>query len=207
MARFLDWLRSVLGVLLNVKPDPGRVPPPGPSSFKHARYEGAASPGAGDPASMDDFDLGLEDDDDEDDAPAGRPSDGARFVAKPALFNASERTLFADLRSIVGDRAFVLAMVRMEDVLTPARDQPREVQYAARGRIKARHFDFVIVDDRGAPLLVLELDGPHHRRSRVRAADEFKDEACAMAGIRLIRVPPGYRLARLERMVREAMML
>jgi len=137
--------------------------------------------------------------------PPPRPSDLARFECVPSVFNASERKLFDHLRRFTPEGFYVLAKVRMEDVVRAADRQDETVRYAGRRRVASRHFDFVLIDPRGRPALAIELDGPDHRRQSARDADAFKDRACEMAGLRLLRVPPGYRETRLEQHLRDAL--
>lgn len=129
----------------------------------------------------------------------------AEYEKCGSVFNGSERKLFHDLVHIAPDSCFVLAKVRMEDVVSPIAKQDRAVHRAARSRVKSRHFDFVLIDTHGAPLVAIELDGPHHQRRSARDGDRFKDEVCERVGLRLVRVLPGYREAKLLEQVRTAL--
>ncbi len=165
MQRFLEWLKAVLRVLLNVekKPDGERESNRGISA--NAEYERCGS-----------------------------------------VLNASERKLFHDLVRSVPESCFVLAKVRMEDVVRPIVKQDRAVHRAARSRVKSRHFDFVLIDSDGAPLVVVEFDGPHHQRRSAQESDRFKDEVCQRVGLRLLRVLPGYRESRLAQDLHDAIL-
>lgn len=133
-------------------------------------------------------------------------SERADYERCRSIFNASEKKLFHELVRALPNTCFVLSKVRMEDVVRPTRDQHPAVHRAARSRVKSRHFDFVVIDSGGDPLLAIELDGPEHARHRSREADRFKDEVCERVGLRLIRVPVGYRESRLTQAVREAIL-
>jgi hypothetical protein len=129
----------------------------------------------------------------------------AEYERCDSVLNASERKLFHDLVRNAPDSCFVLAKVRMEDVVRPSVKQDHAVHRAARSRVKSRHFDFVLIDTHGVPLVAIELDGPHHQRRSVQDGDRFKDEVCERVGLRLIRVPPGYQESRLAKELRAAL--
>ncbi len=58
-----------------------------------------------------------------------------------------------------------------------------------RGKMRNRHFDFVICDRKTQEIQrVIELDGWTHRKEAEKEADAFKDAACAEAGIKLVRI-------------------
>ena len=59
---------------------------------------------------------------------------------------------------------------------------------ARRGRIKSRHFDFLVIDTFASPLAALEFDGKHHQKKGFRKADRFKDELCSKVGLPLFRI-------------------
>ncbi len=156
MQRFLEWLKGVLRVLLNVEKKP----------------DGEAGSNRG-------------------------ISANAEYERCDSVLNASERKLFHDLVRSAPESCFVLAKVRMEDVVRPIVKQDRAVHRAARSRVKSRHFDFVLIDTHGAPLVAIELDGPHHQRRSAQDGDRFKNEVCERVGLRLLRMQPGYQVSRI----------
>ena len=61
---------------------------------------------------------------------------------------------------------------------------------AYRSRIKSRHIDFVLCDQKSLQvLLCIELDDSSHQRRKQKEIDDFKDQAMNDAGLTLTRVP------------------
>jgi len=113
-----------------------------------------------------------------------------KFESKTAVMNYSEIKLFRELTRCHSPKYLVFPMVRIEDVIqvkTIVR-HPKARQ-ALRGRIKSRHFDFVICDGSSLPLAVVELDGPSHKKSSQKKIDAFKDGLCEAVGIKMFRLP------------------
>ena len=62
--------------------------------------------------------------------------------------------------------------------------------YKGFNRIKAKHFDFVIVSKKESKiLLAIELDDSSHSEAKAFVNDKFKDDVCNATGLKLIRVP------------------
>lgn len=79
--------------------------------------------------------------------------------------------------------------VRMEDAIRVERGLSPRDRGRGRGRIKSRHFDFVIADSSTLePLLAIELDDHSHLRKAAQDTDRFKNEACKKAGLPLLRI-------------------
>lgn len=123
-------------------------------------------------------------------APGPQPLDGVRFERRDLLVNASERRAFEVLRDAPLGHAYVFPEVRLEDV-AQAVTQSDKARITARNRIKARHLDFVLVDEGFRPLLAVEVDGASHRGDRSREVDELKEAALSAAGIPLLRLHVG----------------
>ena len=57
-------------------------------------------------------------------------------------------------------------------------------------KIKAKHFDFVIVSKKDAKiLLAIELDDRTHDLGKAKKNDKFKNELCKQTSLKLVRVP------------------
>lgn len=149
--------------------------------------------------------LNVEKDADRDAGSNRGISSKAVYERCDSLLNGSERKLFHHLIRAAPDSCYVLAKVRMEDVVRPIAEQDHAVHRAARSRVKSKHFDFVVIDAHGRPLSVIELDGPHHARRSAQEGDRFKDEVCERVGLRLIRVAPGYREQQLTHALHDAL--
>ncbi len=114
------------------------------------------------------------------------------YIRRPALLTAPERALLSGLRYAAGEQAVVLAKVPMRNALAPLRTLRRGQQRKALARLGDRRFDFVLCapdDTRPLVAIMLERDsGKRDRKSR-----QFIDDACAAAGLGLLRLDPEQR--------------
>lgn len=114
------------------------------------------------------------------------------FAVQNSLFvNTSELALYQTLLQHCPPHLVIMSKTRMEDVIAPRRDLPAQYRYGLRGRVKSRHFDFLITDIRGRPLAAIELDGAAHRRRESRINDGVKTAICEGAGLPLYRIVVG----------------
>lgn len=82
----------------------------------------------------------------------------------------------------------ILAKVRMEDVVGVKRDIDKREYSSARGKVRARHFDFILVDKDMHVLLVIELDDKSHENIKSQIVDKFKNETLEAIKLPYIRV-------------------
>lgn len=115
---------------------------------------------------------------------------GATFRAQPLLVNQSERSAWALLQSVDLGHSHVFAKVRLEDIVKASAWDNR-TYWAARGRIRSRHVDFLLTDSEFRPILAVEVDGGSHRTSRATLVDEVKNRIFASAGVPLLRLRVG----------------
>lgn len=114
------------------------------------------------------------------------------FEAAPSLWvNAPEAALFACLTRHMPRGFHVHGKVRLEDIIRVKRGLPEKARWAARGRVKSRHIDYLITDPGGRPVLAIELDGRAHNRKNPSEADKVKTALFAAAGIPLKRILVG----------------
>lgn len=114
-------------------------------------------------------------------------SDAPQYRKREYLFSRSEREFYRALLGAVGNEYHIFAKVRLADVLWLA-NEPENRKYH-NNQIQCKHLDFVLCDkDRQRPLLAIELDDSSHKRLSRQASDEFKDSACAAAGLPLLRL-------------------
>jgi len=131
---------------------------------------------------------------------------GICYELEPALLNASELWVFQTLERLIPESWRVCPKVRMEDVIRVAAGQDASTRASGRGRVKSRHFDFVLIDESARPVAVVEFDGPHHARSaRAQRADSFKNDACRAVGLPLIRINPNDSEGRIGTKLDEAL--
>lgn len=133
---------------------------------------------------------------------AGKPA----YAPQPHFMSAAEVSFFGVLRQAVGDRATVMAKVRVADVIKPAmpRNGNGKRWQSAFNRISSKHFDFVLCSPEGGRCLAaVELDDKSHTSKSRRARDEFLDRAMRSAGVPLIHVPAraGYSVPQLRELL------
>lgn len=110
------------------------------------------------------------------------------YVVRRSLVSPGELTAYRLLADGLTE-FLVMSKVRMEDVLAAPRGLTNSERSSMRGRIKSRHFDFVVCDaSELQPVAVVELDDSSHRSAKAQEADRFKDRACADAGLVLLRL-------------------
>lgn len=115
------------------------------------------------------------------------------FWKAKSILTENERIFYDILRSIISlEDHIILCKVRMEDVIHVdfnLKNKDFAEYQRARGRMKNRHFDFVICDIKTQEIQrVIELDGWTHRKEKEAEADQFKDEACKEADVKIVRI-------------------
>ncbi len=128
---------------------------------------------------------------------AGTPDAGARSASGPPPFRGvscflsrAEAEFFRALVAAAGPERHVFAKVRLEDLL----ELPRGVEnrQAWRNRVSQKHIDFVVCDRATLkPLTLIELDDFSHARPDRVDRDNFVDEVCRRAGLRIVRASTG----------------
>ena len=114
------------------------------------------------------------------------------FEAVPSLWvNASEAALFAILCRHMPPGFHVHGKVRLEDIIRVKRGLPEKLRWAARGRVKSRHIDYVIAKQSGQPVLAIELDGRSHDPKNPSEADKVKTALFKAANLKLRRIRVG----------------
>ena len=104
----------------------------------------------------------------------------------------NERIFYNIINEALAEDHIILCKVRMEDVIHVdfnLRTKNFSEYQRARGRMKNRHFDFVICDAQTQEIQrIIELDGWTHKKDSEKEADAFKDEACKEAEVTLVRI-------------------
>lgn len=138
--------------------------------------------------------------------PEAAVEDPYPYARREKLFTPAERFFLAVLHRVLPTRCVVLGKVRMADVLKTRPGLPPESKTAAFNRIVGKHFDFVLCDAVTLAIVgVIELDDASHRQAKRQERDAFVNEACAAAGLPLLRVPVQrqYDVARLKHVLTE----
>lgn len=114
------------------------------------------------------------------------------FEAAPSLFvNAAEAVLFQCLRKSLSSHFHIHSKVRLEDIIRVKRGVNEKLRWAARGRVKSRHVDYLITTAGGRPVLAIELDGASHNPKSPSEADKVKTALFRAARIPLRRIRTG----------------
>jgi Protein of unknown function (DUF2726) len=109
------------------------------------------------------------------------------FKRKAKFFTKSELQYYGALLEALQGQFIVFPKVRLSDVL----DAQGEKRYSHYSRIRAMHFDFLILSHDFVPLFALEIDGKSHSNQKQQKFDATKNEACRVAGFALERVHVG----------------
>lgn len=107
---------------------------------------------------------------------------------KRYFFSQDENTFFRSLEeSLQGTSYRVFPNVRLEDLFIITDHAQRA---SVRGRLKAKHVDFLIVDASQdfKPVMAIELDGRSHQRERQQYNDQVKNVIFRSAGLPLYRL-------------------
>ena len=119
-------------------------------------------------------------------------SDLGAFEPAPSLWvNASEAAFFGILSRHMPSGFHVHGKVRLEDIIRVKRGLPEQLRWAARGRVKSRHVDFLVTNQSGKPVMAIELDGASHNARKPSEADKVKTALFKAAGIPLRRILVG----------------
>jgi len=114
------------------------------------------------------------------------------FDAAPSLFvNGAEAALFRCIAETLPASFHLHSKVRVEDIIRVKRGLPQAKRWAARGRVKSRHVDFLITTKRGDIVMAIELDGSSHNSKHPSEADKVKTALFQAAGVELRRVRVG----------------
>jgi hypothetical protein len=112
---------------------------------------------------------------------------GLEFRRKKKFFTKSEWQCYSELQKILGEKYIIFPKVRLTDVL----ESVGEDRFKHYSRVRAMHFDFLILSLDFVPLLALELDGSSHHNQKQQKSDATKNAACQAAGFRLERILVG----------------
>lgn len=124
-------------------------------------------------------------------SPIGR-EDLRAFEAAPSLWvNTPEAALFGCLCRHMPPGFHLHGKVRLEDIIRVKRGLDKKARWAARGRVKSRHVDYLITDSAGRPVVAIELDGRAHNRKNPSQSDQVKTALFQAAGIPLRRILVG----------------
>jgi hypothetical protein len=117
----------------------------------------------------------------------GKAAEANKYVLR-RLMTAREFGFFKKLRTALPE-AVIHSQVAMAALIDVEKGNP-----SSRNRFDRKIFDFVVCDDTGDVLYVVELDDRSHATEAARKRDSTKDEIASAAGLRLVR----YRSANVD---------
>lgn len=111
-----------------------------------------------------------------------------------SLLTPTERRFAKALFTSTPDALYVMVKVRMEDVIGVPKNMEYRDRQSLRGRVKSRHFDFVICRrECFTPLVAIELDDRSHTKKSNYENDEIKNDICHAADFPIIRVKTNHQ--------------
>jgi len=109
-----------------------------------------------------------------------------KYQTVDSLLSPTEQKFLKVLDSVVDDRVRVFSMVRVADVIKPAKSLDSSIKRKLFLKTSQKHFDFVICDSITLmPLCVIELNDKSHRQKKRKERDGFLAEACKSAALPL----------------------
>ena len=113
---------------------------------------------------------------------------GLKFKSVDRLLSPHEARVYKIIHNSVPVGTILMSKIRCADLLLPD-GQSHSENYSLFGRIKAMHFDYVLVDANSfRPLLAIELQDSSHKTSHAKSRDAKKKAACDVANFPLIRI-------------------
>lgn len=108
--------------------------------------------------------------------------------SKKNLLTPTEYRFWTELKAVCDTKSFLICpKVRMEDFIQVNLSSYTEKQ-RYRGKIKSRHIDFMLCDNKLKILAGIELDDKSHNKEEAQKNDEFKNQVFFNLGLPLYRV-------------------
>jgi len=113
------------------------------------------------------------------------------YRQKKTLFTEAERSFLGVLDQCIDPKQHrIFGKVRVADIVEPNPTKNRSEWSRAFGKIKAKHFDYVIcATDTLKPVCAIELDDKSHNQKKRQQRDELLESVSKDANLPLIRVP------------------
>ena len=98
-----------------------------------------------------------------------------RYELRSDFFNKSEFVFYQMLKARIPQNFMIFSKTRIEDFIRVKWQDEYKTYQSLRGKIKSRHVDFLICNERGNPQLVIEIDGSSHNNYDRQQRDNFLD--------------------------------
>lgn len=106
---------------------------------------------------------------------------------KKNLLTKTEYSFYMKSRlSLQEKNLYLYPKVRLEDFIEATGEGKEKL--SLRGRIKSRHVDFLVCDDKLHIKAAIELDDKSHSNEKAQAADQFKNELFDSLKLPLVRI-------------------
>lgn len=106
---------------------------------------------------------------------------------KKNLLTKTEYSFYMKSRLALQEKnLYLYPKVRLEDFIKTTGDGNEKM--SLRGRIKSRHVDFLVCDDKLYIKAAIELDDISHSGEKAQAVDQFKNELFTSINLPLIRI-------------------
>lgn len=110
------------------------------------------------------------------------------YIKEPFLLSPAERLFFGALEQSAGETYRIFSKVRVADIVGVKKGIERKVWQSAFNRISSKHFDFVLVNPEDFSVVAaIELDDKSHKRTDRMDRDDFLDNVCKAANLKIIR--------------------
>lgn len=101
------------------------------------------------------------------------------------MFTYHEKDAYQKLKPIADDMGYIVfAKVRLLDLLEPVSGNPKYKTYF--NKVKSKHVDFVLCDQKLVARIVIELDDSSHDTIDRKERDAFVDEVLQSVGYKII---------------------
>lgn len=125
------------------------------------------------------------------------------YALQENIFTNNERFFYKILKEITYNMdLIIMTKVRLADIIYCVNNN-----YADFNKIKAKHIDFVLIDNNGKIKLLIELDDKSHENYDRIQRDKFINEIFENLNINLLRIPTKniYNIEELKNKIKESL--
>lgn len=113
--------------------------------------------------------------------------DYKEIYTKEWLFTYNEKDAYRELKKIADEMGYtIFTKVRILDLIKPIKGIEKYQTYF--NKIKSKHVDFVLCNEKLVVEYIIELDDSTHERPDRKERDKFVDEALGAVGYKVIHV-------------------
>lgn len=122
--------------------------------------------------------------------------DGIYPYERTYLLTKNEWSFHKKLKPIADKMGYtILAKIRLADLIKVKTGTPQKDYNKYFSKIRSKHIDFILCNPENlAPILLIELDDPSHKREDRKNRDKFVDNALNTAGYKILHTTGGAEL-------------